>query len=294
MRGDDCVRRGATLTSTGLRQALFTVLAIVTTTGYGLVDFGGWTQASQAMLLILMPIGAMAGSTAGGVKMIRVLAVASVAHRESLRQLHPRMIRPGPHRRRCARRSARQQGPRLPGPRLGGIWGCGAPHRPVRFGHDHGVLRCGHAVRQRRAGTGRCRSRRPTSSTSRRSPGSSVSAPCSSVDSRSIRSCWRWWPLPLHRPRHWYRRLVRGSSALRAGRVGCLGSGDVSRFTPCGSRPGLGSQRDQRTNQGTDSRGRGRRTSPRSACGSRRATRPRPRSSATSASTTSTSISSTA
>ena len=79
---------------TGLRQALFTVLAIVTTTGFGLVDFGGWAQASQAMLLILMPIGAMAGSTAGGVKMIRVLAVASVAHRESLRQLHPRMIRP--------------------------------------------------------------------------------------------------------------------------------------------------------------------------------------------------------
>ena len=79
---------------TGIRQALFTVLAIVTTTGYGLIDFGAWSQAAQAIILILMPIGAMAGSTAGGVKMIRVLAVASVAHRESLRQLHPRMVRP--------------------------------------------------------------------------------------------------------------------------------------------------------------------------------------------------------
>jgi len=79
---------------TGFRQALFTVLAIVTTTGYGLVDFGAWSQAAQAIILILMPVGAMAGSTAGGVKMIRVLAVASVAHRESLRQLHPRMVRP--------------------------------------------------------------------------------------------------------------------------------------------------------------------------------------------------------
>ena len=78
----------------GFRQALFTVLAIVTTTGYGLVDFGAWSQAAQAIILILMPVGAMAGSTAGGVKMIRVLAVASVAHRESLRQLHPRMVRP--------------------------------------------------------------------------------------------------------------------------------------------------------------------------------------------------------
>ena len=36
----------------------------------------------------------MAGSTAGGVKMIRVLAVASYAHREALRHLHPRLVRP--------------------------------------------------------------------------------------------------------------------------------------------------------------------------------------------------------
>jgi trk system potassium uptake protein TrkH len=46
------------------------------------------------MLLMLMPIGAMAGSTAGGVKMLRVLAVASFAHREALRHLHPRLVRP--------------------------------------------------------------------------------------------------------------------------------------------------------------------------------------------------------
>ncbi len=78
----------------GLRQACFTVLAIVTTTGYGLADFGAWSQAAQAVLLVLMPLGAMAGSTAGGVKMIRILAVASVAHRETLRQLHPNMVRP--------------------------------------------------------------------------------------------------------------------------------------------------------------------------------------------------------
>ena len=78
----------------GFRQSLFVVLSIVTTTGYGLADFGQWSQAAQAIILVLMPMGAMAGSTAGGVKMIRVLAVASVAHRESLRQLHPRMVRP--------------------------------------------------------------------------------------------------------------------------------------------------------------------------------------------------------
>ena len=43
---------------------------------------------------MLLPIGAMAGSTAGGVKLVRVLAIASYAHREALRHLHPKLVRP--------------------------------------------------------------------------------------------------------------------------------------------------------------------------------------------------------
>ncbi len=79
----------------GLRDSLFTVLAIVSTTGYATVDFvGGWSDAAQAVLLILMPLGAMAGSTAGGVKLIRILAVASFAHRSALSQLHQGIVRP--------------------------------------------------------------------------------------------------------------------------------------------------------------------------------------------------------
>ena len=78
----------------GLREAVFVVMAIVSTTGYATADFGQWSQAAQAIVLILIPLGAMAGSTAGGVKMIRVLAIASYAHRETLRHLHPRLIRP--------------------------------------------------------------------------------------------------------------------------------------------------------------------------------------------------------
>ena len=77
-----------------LRASLFTVVSVVSTTGYATADFGLWSQSAQALLLVLMPLGAMAGSTAGGVKMIRVLAVASYAHRESLRHLHPRLVRP--------------------------------------------------------------------------------------------------------------------------------------------------------------------------------------------------------
>ncbi len=77
-----------------IRDAAFTVNAIVSTTGFGTADFGAWSDASQAVILLLMPLGGMAGSTSGGVKMVRLLAVASYAHRETLRQLHPRLIRP--------------------------------------------------------------------------------------------------------------------------------------------------------------------------------------------------------
>ncbi len=78
----------------GIRNSMFTVLSVASTTGFATVDFGQWTPSGQIILLLLMPIGAMAGSTAGGVKLVRVLAVASYAHRATLRQLHPRMIRP--------------------------------------------------------------------------------------------------------------------------------------------------------------------------------------------------------
>ncbi|MEZ5259428.1 MAG: potassium transporter TrkG [Ilumatobacteraceae bacterium] len=65
----------------------------MSTTGYATDDFGAWSQAAQAVIIILLPIGAMAGSTAGGVKMIRSV-IASYTHREALRQLHPRLVRP--------------------------------------------------------------------------------------------------------------------------------------------------------------------------------------------------------
>lgn len=86
---------GESLSVTGVRNSLFTVTSVVSTTGYGTADFvGAWKPPAQAVLLILMPVGAMAGSTAGGVKLVRVLAVASLAHRETLAQLHQKLIRP--------------------------------------------------------------------------------------------------------------------------------------------------------------------------------------------------------
>lgn len=78
----------------GLRDAAFAVTSIVSTTGYGTEDFGQWAQSSQAIILMLMPLGAMAGSTAGGVKIVRILAVTSFARREVMRQIHPGLVRP--------------------------------------------------------------------------------------------------------------------------------------------------------------------------------------------------------
>jgi trk system potassium uptake protein TrkH len=78
----------------GFRDALFTTASTATTTGYVTTEYGLWSQTAQLLLLIVMPIGAMAGSTAGGVKVLRTLAVASFAHREALKHLHPKLVRP--------------------------------------------------------------------------------------------------------------------------------------------------------------------------------------------------------
>ncbi len=80
--------------SSGFRETLFTATSTITTTGYVAADYGLWSQAAQLLLLIALPVGAMAGSTAGGMKILRVLAVASFAHREALKHLHPKLVRP--------------------------------------------------------------------------------------------------------------------------------------------------------------------------------------------------------
>ncbi len=77
-----------------LRDSFFAITSVVSTTGFTTADFGSWSQGAQIVIMLLLPIGAMAGSTAGGVKVVRVLAIASFAHRAALSQLHPRLVRP--------------------------------------------------------------------------------------------------------------------------------------------------------------------------------------------------------
>ena len=82
---------GAPLEQT-IRDALFQVVSIVTTTGYGTADYALWAPAAQIVLFLLFFLGGMAGSTSGGMKMIRVLLVLKHAWMEVRKQLHPRAI----------------------------------------------------------------------------------------------------------------------------------------------------------------------------------------------------------
>ena len=75
-----------------LRHSLFQVSSIITTTGYSTVDFNLWPAFSKAVLLLLMFIGGCAGSTAGGLKVSRVVLLLKKIAREIRHTLHPRSV----------------------------------------------------------------------------------------------------------------------------------------------------------------------------------------------------------
>lgn len=75
-----------------IRNAAFQVSSIVTTTGYATADFGQWPGVSRVILFILMFIGACAGSTAGGLKVSRIVLLFKTIKREIKRLIHPRSV----------------------------------------------------------------------------------------------------------------------------------------------------------------------------------------------------------
>jgi trk system potassium uptake protein len=75
-----------------IRDAAFQVVAIITTTGYGTSDFTLWAPGAQMVLFLFFFLGGMAGSTAGGMKMVRVLLVLKHTWLEVRKQLHPRAV----------------------------------------------------------------------------------------------------------------------------------------------------------------------------------------------------------
>lgn len=75
------------------RDALFNTLTIVTTTGFGTVDFDAWPQVCRMIILLIMFSGGMAGSTSGGMKLIRFLILWKVARFHLSREASPHRVR---------------------------------------------------------------------------------------------------------------------------------------------------------------------------------------------------------
>ena len=77
-----------------LRYAFFQVSSIMTTTGYGTTDFDLWPLPCRFVLFMLMLVGGCAGSTGGGMKVIRAILIYKLVRRGVFRKLHPRAVSP--------------------------------------------------------------------------------------------------------------------------------------------------------------------------------------------------------
>jgi trk system potassium uptake protein TrkH len=97
MHYDDFVKPGTPFwqeVRDSVRFGLFQVISIMTTTGYGTHDFNGWNSFGRGVLFLLMFIGGCAGSTGGGLKVIRHILFVKILHLEIERSFHPSVVRP--------------------------------------------------------------------------------------------------------------------------------------------------------------------------------------------------------
>ncbi len=78
--------------ASGLRYSFFQVASIITTTGYGTTDFNTWPALSKTILVILMFVGACAGSTGGGIKVSRIVMLLKAAYYDMRKMLHPNSV----------------------------------------------------------------------------------------------------------------------------------------------------------------------------------------------------------
>ena len=75
------------------QQVAFQVASIITTTGFSSTDFNQWPALSKTVLVLLMFVGACAGSTGGGIKVCRILILCKAAKKEFQLYLHPNAIK---------------------------------------------------------------------------------------------------------------------------------------------------------------------------------------------------------
>jgi trk system potassium uptake protein TrkH len=94
------------------RGAVFTVVSLLTTTGYATADFEGWPSLAILVLLHLMVLGAMAGSTSGGVKSLRAILSFRAVRTTFAVSGHRKAVRP----------AVRYAGKPVPPEILAGVW----------------------------------------------------------------------------------------------------------------------------------------------------------------------------
>ena len=77
-----------------LRHGVFHVVSVATTTGYATVDYLSWPVFAPVFMLMLSGVATSAGSTGGGIKMMRMLVLLKQARRELTRLVHPNAVQP--------------------------------------------------------------------------------------------------------------------------------------------------------------------------------------------------------
>jgi len=95
-----------------LRQAAFQVSSIITTTGFVSADYETWPAFSQLLLVVCMFLGGMAGSTGGGMKIMRIMVLMRHCYQQMFRIIHPHAVT-----------TLKLAGRPVPEDVLGSIWG---------------------------------------------------------------------------------------------------------------------------------------------------------------------------
>lgn len=75
------------------RHSMFQVASILSTTGFTTANIAAWPDLAKSVLLLLMFVGGCAGSTAGGMKMSRVMLLIKLIHHRVRHMLHPRSVK---------------------------------------------------------------------------------------------------------------------------------------------------------------------------------------------------------
>lgn len=87
------IRGGFGSLFSAFHHAAFQVASVITTTGFSTVDFDLWPEFSKGILVMLMFVGACAGSTGGGIKVSRIVVLAKTVKKELASLIHPRSVK---------------------------------------------------------------------------------------------------------------------------------------------------------------------------------------------------------